>query len=316
MYKLGCQITIGSYRFTQVKEVKIERSSRLLSSIASIELPLSAVFENKSKDTIEKRIQRGQQVTIELGYDDDLNVEFTGFVKDVAAKQTTVIACEDSMYLLRKPVKNKLFKKTTLKDLLKYVSMGFTLNVNVPNIDLNDFVLKNVTAMEALQKLKDEYGLSIFIAYDNTLFAGLAYTYNTGNVTFDLRNNVISNDLTFKVKDDLKYKVKAISILKNNQRIEKEFGDADGEQRTFHFYNIKDENKLKSIAENELLKYKYTGYRGTITTFGLPVAWFGMSANIQDANYPDRDGTYYIESVTSTFGQNGFRRTVELGIKL
>ena len=41
-----------------------------------------------------------------------------------------------------------------------------------------------------------------------------------------------------------------------------------------------------------------------------------MIAEINDEQYKERDGRYYIESVETTFGTNGARRVVEIGIKV
>jgi len=41
-----------------------------------------------------------------------------------------------------------------------------------------------------------------------------------------------------------------------------------------------------------------------------------MVAEIEDEVYHQRDGRYYIESVETTYGTNGARRTMEIGIKI
>ena len=38
-------------------------------------------------------------------------------------------------------------------------------------------------------------------------------------------------------------------------------------------------------------------------------------ASIEDSIYGERSGDYFIESVETTFGKNGGRRTIEIGIK-
>ncbi|OQY03184.1 MAG: hypothetical protein B6I20_05550 [Bacteroidetes bacterium 4572_117] len=315
---LNCKITIGGFVFNQVNELSIERTSRLISDTATIKLPLSAVFENKKKENLENKIKRGNKVTVELAYNDAYNVEFTGYVKSVSAKDKTVIECEDNAFLLRKSIKNKSFKDKTLKNVIEYIAgeCKIELNADIPDIKFDSFLLKNIDGLKAIQKLKDNYGLTVFFDYEGKLYVGLAYVYNTGNIAYDISGDIKKSNLTFKKAEDIRYKVKAISLLKNNKKLEVEIGDADGEQRTLYFRGITDENKLKECAAEEMKKYKYTGYQGTLITFGTPLARFGMSATITDGSYPAREGDYYIESVKTDSGQSGFQRTIELGIKL
>jgi hypothetical protein len=319
MYSLigGIKVKIGSLQFNKVFSCKIKKTTRLLSNTATIELPLSAVLENTKRLTIANEIKRGDKVEISLGYDKTLREEFTGFIQSISDMEKLVIECEDKMFLLRKPLKDKVFAKTTLKEVVNYIISGsdIELNSDIPEINFESFALKNVTAIQALQKIKDNYGLMVYLDNDNKLYVGLSYTYDSGKVTYSLQKNVQDNKLTFKHTDELKYKIKAISLLKNNKKIEVEAGDSDGELRTLHFRNITDEKKLKELALQEIEKYKYTGYRGTLTAWGLPYCTFGMSATIRDNNYPAREGSYYVEGVVVTFG-DGITREIELGVKL
>ena len=41
-----------------------------------------------------------------------------------------------------------------------------------------------------------------------------------------------------------------------------------------------------------------------------------MSASLIDESYPEREGTYFVERVRSTFNERGGRREVYLGQKL
>jgi len=321
MFVLSADIKIGRYRFKQITNVRIERTSRLIADTAEVEMPLSFTLENKQRLTTEKAIKRGDKVLIQLGYGGNLETEFEGFVTEVkASRDKTVIKCEDNAFLLRKQVTNKAFGKTTLKQVLNYVASecGVQLNGQCADVQFERFVLRNVTGLQVIKKLKDTYGLSAFFDYDGKLYVGLAYSYNTGEVIYNLRKNVITDktDLEFKVADDIKLKVRAVSILKDNTRLEVELGDDDGELRTLYFYNITSESELRQLAQQELERLKYTGYRGKIAALGEPWAAFGMTATVRDSNYPQREGKYYVESVRTDFGQNGFHRTVELGPKI
>ena len=77
-----------------------------------------------------------------------------------------------------------------------------------------------------------------------------------------------------------------------------------------------DQAALKAIAEEELKKWSYTGYEGSLTSWLIPYATYGMSARLVDETYPEREGTYFIERVRTMFSERGGRREVYLGQKL
>jgi len=125
---------------------------------------------------------------------------------------------------------------------------------------------------------------------------------------------VIDNDLIWKNEDETKIKLKAISMLPDNKKIEIEVGDSDGEQRTAHYYDLT-EKTLKTIAESEIKKFKFSGFRGGFTMFGSPRIKHGDVIVLKSYKLPERNGTYFVDTVETTFGQNGFRQKIELGRK-
>jgi hypothetical protein len=72
-YNQSWHITLGSYELLLIESVEITRSVLQLSDTATIVLP-GTVF-NKAIE-IEKKIARGDAVTIKLGYDDQFTSEF------------------------------------------------------------------------------------------------------------------------------------------------------------------------------------------------------------------------------------------------
>jgi phage protein D len=108
--------------------------------------------------------------------------------------------------------------------------------------------------------------------------------------------------------------LEAISIGKDNKKTKVTVGDEKGEKHTIHFYN-KTEKELKALATAKLDLFKYDGYKGTFKAFGQPSVVHGMEVNLEDDNYPERAGSYFVDGVTTTYGSGGFRRNVELGKK-
>jgi hypothetical protein len=229
------------------------------------------------------------------------------------------IECEDATYLLRRKTLKKAFRATTLKALLEYIIAGTEIELwgEVPTLYFSHFYFKSCTGAFALQKLKEEYGLTIYFKSFKQLYVSLAYHNDDIEVLYSLRNNTIGADaLEWVSEDDTRLKIKAVHIRKDNTKIEKEVGDADGEVRTLYFYDLDKGESLEKRAKEEILKYKYNGYKGSITTFLRPNVAVGNVAVIQDKEYPDRDGKYIVDKVTTTFGTNGARRVIELGLKV
>jgi len=324
MFVLEADISIGKYRFNRVNNIKVVRSVELLSDTAEIKLPITA-FElqgNRTKKIdLSEAISAGDAVSVTLKYKGVFeHTEFKGYVKEVKPNRPTVtIVCEDAVYLLRKKNIRKNFGKTDLKSVLSEITggTGVELSGDIPEVNFDNFILKDVNGAKALQKIKENYGLSIYIDDEGKLFAGLKYTgKSSGEVKYDLNKNVIKADLQYKKASDVKLYVKVIGVLKDNTKIEVMVGDSEGEQRTIYKYNVSDKKTLEQIGKSELADMKYDGYRGSLTGFLVPFADRGMQVALADERYPKRAGTYFIDKVETTFGANGARRKVYLGIKL
>lgn len=331
-FVLACEILIGQYRFTQVNEIRIEKSWMELGDKCDIRLPKNVRIETLVTKTLEDFIAVGDPVSVKLSYvGSPQHEEFNGYIRRIKPTFPFELECEDHIHFFRKtPVKKSwsIANKVTLKTVIKYVvdevnklhsSAGITLSANLPDVTFSEGLVIEAgnTAATALQKIKEEFGLVSYFK-GRELFTGLAYTQNFGTVKYGLAWNVITSDLQYRNEDDTQLRIKAIGILANNTKVVvDDVGDIDGELRTLHFFNISDKAQLKKLAEEELKKLKYTGYEGTIDTFLYPYAEPLMHAELKDPEYAEsRSGTYVIDSVKTQFGAYGTRRTVELGVKL
>lgn len=311
---LDCKIVIGKYVFNGVSEVKIVNSRKQLGNTATIRLP------NRWRgEFLCNVIKGGDPVSIKLGYNGKLREEFTGYVRDVAFNTPVEISCEDKFYSLKriKPTKAS-FPSTTLKSVLAYLAPGIT-PVDVPDITLNNFVVYgDKSVYSALQQLRDAYGLELYFT-NGSLFAGVPLTASNSAgsklVKYDLEKNVIDPKLNYQRKEDVRIRIKATSITHDNKVIVEEVGDDSASTTmTLHFYDITVKAELRRQAEEKLKVMKFDGFRGAITTFGLPYAEPGMIAQIIDNRFDGaRSGKYFIDAVTTTFGVGGFRREVTIG---
>lgn len=318
---------INGIRLSRVNHCKVVSSAEDISDTAIIKIPISARFQSKEGNITDvetsKYFKVGDSVKIEMAYTSMLT-EFEGYIKRINYTKPLEIECEDKMYLLRRKPITKSWKKTTLKEIINHLIEGQNIKLigNMPVINFTNFYLKNANAAFGLQKLKDEYGLTIYFTSPGEMYVGFLDDADRGTVKYNLGDddkllsNVIKPILKYRNADDVRLKIKAIHVLKNNTRTEVEVGDADGELRTLYFYDLEDAGSLKQIATEEMKKYKFSGYTGSLKTFFLPVAKHGMVAKLHDSIYNERSGDYKIRKVTTTFGSGGVKRDVELGIKV
>lgn len=319
MFVLCCEIKIGSVSFKSVHEVTVKRSLYDLAATATVKVPVTAVLKHAGEPPTHietaQAVKVGDAVEIKLGYDGTTYTEFRGYVKRLNYKVPLEIECEDEYYKLRfvNCVYSK--KETTLKECLNSVLTGVKFG-NVIDLTLKNFVVNGKPGSWLLGYLKKEYGLVAWFDIEGKLYVGKANDVRGETVKYVLRENVISDDeLKYQLAEDVKLKVKAVCYYKDGTKIEGELGVDGGEQRTFYYYDVKDAAELKALANEELKRYSFDGYRGKITTFLLPYALPGMVASIEDKVYNERSGDYFIESVETSFGTGGGRRTVEIGIK-
>lgn len=321
MRYLTCDIQIqtadktGYYRFTKANRVRIESGIKRLVSTASITLPNVKTFLGNPSE-LDRLMVVGSKVIIKLGYNGNNVEEFSGYISEKLPNVPFEIRCEDEMWKLRQTTITKAWSSITLKDLLKYLVPDIELNASVWDITLTDFRIDRANVVQVLEKLKESYGLVIYYR-NGKVYASLPYanTANDNNVYYHFQTNVIKSNLVFRSGDNYRLKVRAISMQPDNTKFEVAVGDQDGDTTTLHFYNLNRDELLKQ-AEQRLMVMKSTGYKGTILTFGVPVARPGDIAFFTDANYPEREGANYIDDVVTEWGVGGFRRTITPGIKV
>lgn len=317
LYVLCSKIEIGGMTFGGVHDVTIERSIYRLGATATVKVPVTAVLRYQGNPPTEvetaKAIKVGDPVRIELGYDGEYSLEFKGYVKLLNLKTPLEIVCEDEFYQTRLRSVT-CAGKTTLSDVL--TKCGLTIGY-CATLTLSQFQVDNKPVSWVLGKLKTEYGLAIFFDFDGRVYAGEPFKVTGDSVKYKLRQNVIKDDdLKYQRADDVKLKVKAVCIYRDGTKVEAEIGASDGTEKTIYFYDVKDQGELKVLAGAQLQRYSYDGYAGKIETFLFPYAAPAMLAEISDEVYNERDGRYYIEGVTVSYGRQGARRTVEIGLKI
>lgn len=302
---MNSEVTIGKYVFQHINEASIDTSWKTLSDIASLKVP-------NLKGVLNKSIKVGDPVEIKLGYSGELITEFVGYVASINPTAPFEIKCEDEMWNLKQQFVDVSWKSIKLKEVLSYLVPDAI--ISAPEITLAPFRLSRITKAAALEKIKQEYGLTIYFR-GKSLYAGIPYATEpeAGKVIYHFQKNTpVPEGLIYKSKDDVKIKLIAISFLPNNSKFQIELGDADGEIHTMHFYNLT-EAELKQQANDKLSKMKYDGYRGGFASFGKPLSKHSMVAKLIDDKYPERSGSFFIDSINISYSNSGFRRNIKLG---
>ena len=317
LYVLCSRINIGEMSFGGVHDVRIERSIYKLGATTVVKVPVTAMLQYSGMPPTEvetaKAIKAGDPVSIELGYDGIYNVEFKGYVKQLNLKTPLEIICEDAFYLTRKK-SITLSGKTTLEEVLK--KCGLDIGYSAA-LTLSQFQIDNRPVSWVLGKLKKDFGLSIFFDINGKVYACEPFKVVGDTVKYALRENVIKDDdLKYQLAEDVKLKIKAVCIYRDGTKVEAEIGASGGTEKTIYFYDVQDKNELMALARAELKRHSYDGYSGKIETFLFPFAAPAMLAELRDEVYNERDGRYYVESVTVNYGRSGARRTVEIGLKI
>jgi hypothetical protein len=309
MYVLGFHITIGQLVFNYATDVSIVHTWKESTSTCTIKLPRNLSLQSQELRSL---IKKGSTVVVKIGYDGLLNTEFEGYVRSVKNTTPLEIHCEDEMYQLKKGTITQSWRNASLKDILKAVYSGQT---KVFDAEIGAFTLNKTSPALALDEIKSAIGLHSFFR-NKVLICGIQYDASTAaRHKLHFQKNVADNKgLEYQDKEDIRLKIKAISILPDNQKIEIEIGDKDGQERTLHFYNLQ-RPALKALAMKEAEKLYYSGYRGSLTTFGLPIVRMGDIVELTDERYPDNSGSYWVDAVNVTAGLQGFRRQISLGAK-
>lgn len=301
--------------------MQIKRSIHNLGATAVIKLPVTAVLQYAGNppthiETINS-IKVGDQVSIRLGYDKiQMETEFNGYVKQINEKKPLEIECEDEFYKVRSLPCAFSKEETTLKECLTTLFPDIRIG-SCMDLTLKNFTVEQTNGANLLGKLKQQYGLTVFFDIDGRLHVYKTNSFRDGEVKYRLRYNVIKDDdLKAVSAQDVKMKVTATGMLMNGEEIKSSVGTEGGEIKELTFYGVEDAEELKELAELELKRHCFDGYRGKLETFLLPHAHPGMTAILEDPVYKERNGNYYIESVDVSFGRNGARRNVEIGGKI
>lgn len=314
---------------------------------------------------ISNLFRRGDFVSVSYGYytydtagneGTVISQVFTGYISKVTSKKPIQLECEDNMWLLKQiPCKPQVWPKSkTVEALLKTLLRGTAFTVNaLTDTTVGDLQIQNESVAQLLLRLRKDYHLESYFKGNELRVGSVIYVDPVPPPTtrnkFIFQQNIISDELTYQRKDDIKLSAVCKSyIAKQGTKLNKQgqlktstttvevlvFNDAsgkfkhivkqkevdfppndEGERRTLFFPDISDPEKLAQRGIDELKKYYYDGFRGSFTTFAIPLVQLGDNIAIEDKLLPDRNGVYKVRSVKYSGGVDGHRQKIELEFK-
>lgn len=316
MFRLCAKIEIKGDRtwsFDFVNAVEITRDTEKLTTEAKITMPKKVKWDKADKIPV----KRGDSVKISLGYDDNLQTAFVGYVRDVGFKTPIVITCEDEMFKLKQmPTKKKAYRSVSLETLLKDQGISYRLNI-MGEQALGAYRVTADTVAALLGKLSEQ-GIRSFFRYEDgapVLYCGVLFERDTRPAqVFKTGLNIISDQSLQQQKaENMRLRVKAVGLMPDNKKIKVEVGDADGEHRTLHTYN-KTESELKAWAEQEIKRLKRDGLTGSFTTFGHTLVDCLDAIGIVIDGV--KSGVYQVKKNIVKYGDGGYRQEITLGLRV
>ena len=305
----------------RISEVEIESSWKMICSTAQVVLPRNIKDFNQNK--VKDWFKRGDKVEIYLcyGLDEDLILEFSGYIDKVSADYPITIKLEDEMWRLKQIPINFASKDVKLKEFIQKFVTDYPIDID-SDVSLGAVRFSKVTLGEVLKKLQDDFSLYSFIRNGKLTIAKPYSDVSEKIPVFDLERNCVSNDLNYLSKEEKLVKIIGQSLQKFAEAIKKgekdkklkfEFGDANATETinwTFNVTNLKDlENEVKRMYNDK----KKDGWDGSFTTFGTPSVQHGQKQKLTSSLYPDREGIYYSDSIKKKFSRDGYRQEIELG---
>lgn len=316
MYRLTAKIEITgakSWLIDKVTEVEITRDTEKLTDECRLTLPKKIKWDG----TAEIPVQRGDTVKVWLGYNDDLQLAFMGYVRDVGFKTPVVITCENEMFKLKQmPAQKKAYKNVTIETLLQEQGISYDIKV-MGEQNLGQYRVTADTVAALLGHLH-ENGIRSFFRYEEgapVLYCGVLFERESRPTqVFATGVNIIDDqNLEQQKAENMRLRIKAISLMPDNKKIKVEVGDADGEHRTLHAYN-KNESELRAWVEQEIKRLKRDGLTGSFTTFGYRLVDKLDVVGVKIDG--EKKGVYQVKKNVIKYGTGGFRQEITLGARV
>lgn len=318
MLNMDYEILIGGRRLGLLTSVTVRKSVETLCDTATIVVP--ATYLGRTLN-IEQYLNEGDTIDISLGYNGNLQTEFQGYINSIKTDDNCLtIECEDALWLFRSEVSNKEYKNITIKSLLQrivqQVDGSFVVKCDY-DFTYDKFVCKDATAYDVLKKIQDETKANIYFS-GTTLHVHPQYSEitNTQPIKYDFAVNIEKSDLKYKRADERKYFIEVEGIQPDGKRVTVTTGKQGGDKRCIKVYGVTDQASLLRRAQEELATIVYTGFEGSFTGWLVPYCEPAYRIELNDEDYPEKKGQYYVIATETTFSSAGGVRKITIGKKI
>lgn len=305
--------TGGKVILNNLASAEIRKSVETLGDTATVVIPRRYGHQNKSE--LKEYIAVGDKVVLELGYNNEMEVEFTGYIREIESGFPMKLHLDDETYPLRSNSFVKSWKEVTLKEVLQYIAPGY--EIDCYDAKLGKFQIDNASTVSVLRSLKSKYGFYTAIR-GKRLVCKFKYEIADSKQlhTYDFQKNVKKSALKYRRKEDKKIRIKAISYNRDGKKVTETVGSKEDHAsiRTLSYTN-KTAGELKELALAEYQRMCFDGFEGAVTGFGLPRTNAGDTLKLISEKEPERNGRYLIESVTVRYGNAYFERINRLAYK-
>lgn len=326
MLVLKSKIQIGNLLFDNLVHTCVIDSDRnKFTETATIRLPNRLRTKNRK---ITDFIKINDPVTIELGYAPELNLIFTGYVSKIDPDSPVTVTCENEAFVWKqKSIGPFTGRKLKLSELMAGVGYTGVLSLGT-DPEVGDWVVeKNNTVINVLEELRNKFGLLSYWRKDKTLYIAEDFGSVGSDAKFSFQSNIISSDLDFIVNaGDIQPISHGVSIQRDNKKIELFAYYLDGEETVsktqppgiLNTMNVPyiSESALSDLIKRRLPRLRNDGIKGSFTAFGAPRVEHGDNAVLIDNKFEERNGTWKIQRVETSFGVGGFRQIIEPDQKL
>lgn len=306
----------------------VKKSIHTIIETGVIELPINAIVETDGRvnsvtvDTA-KQFNEGDKVEIELGYNNELNKEFKGFIKRRDFTDPCKLMLEGYSYQLRKKAPQKSWEKVNMRDILKELIKDTDIVIHpdtAKDLYYEPFYmgLRGQTAVEVIEDIKKKKGLTAYFINGNQLYVGGdALAIREEVVEHALGWNTIDeSQLIYRRAEDVKIKVRVKYTDKKGKKREVTGGHAGGQEAAFEFGTLSSEDEAIALALTKAQLFIYEGYEGKIKTKLEPYCQPGYKSIITDEVYKEREENVIVETVEVEIVSGSDTRIAELGKRI
>lgn len=329
MLKLSAKVEIlGEQKWTinNIVSCKITRSLSDPADYCSVVLPANA----KWKDYNHCPVKRGDKIYVWLGYDDDLDFAFKGYVRSVSESAPIILDCEDEFFNYHRTQDILHCFNLRARPAVFLQSLGYkgpckdfssiTDVTDFENGNVDDFRNSVYSAARYLNScgiyckfvLEDEEPILYFFTPEDYKFSGWEFVLTD--------NNIIRKSLNYTDPADAKCYVHIGSLpcwsYVGSSPVfnEIELGDrVPGAKVIIAKPSGWTKEMVESTAHYLYDFYTKGGLSGSILSFGCPDLSIADSVAVKING--NRMGRYLIRSLVHSYSREGLRSLIRLGVK-